>query len=336
MAVIHRFWRVSFGGSVFEHATGMSIDFSQRLGPEPLVLRRADARQNGVPIQELLSGRYQRLFYDAYVPSAVRVTPLLKARVALRLLPQAARISHHTAVQLWGGIAPQSPEVHVTMTEPGLRCRREGIAAHFANAGDEASFHQGVALSTPTRAFLELAAAGVSLVDLVIAGDSLVRATKFMPQEFVDAAEASNGKRVRLARRAARLVRAGVDSPMETRLRLLVVFAGLPEPEVNLILRDEHGDWQRRFDMCYRDLRLIIEYDARQHAEDDDQWGRDIERREELDRLGWRLIIIRANGIYGDPERTLRRIQEALRDRGATGVPSRFKAEWMRHFPARP
>jgi len=46
-------------------------------------------------------------------------------------------------------------------------------------------------------------------------------------------------------------VRIGVDSPLETRLRLLIVLAGLPEPKVNHQLRDQHGDVVMRFDLSY-------------------------------------------------------------------------------------
>jgi hypothetical protein len=75
-------------------------------------------------------------------------------------------------------------------------------------------------------AFLGLASIGVSLVDLVIAGDNLIKANGLAPQKFVAAAEAYQGRNARRARRAASLVRAAVDSPMETRIRLLIVFAG--------------------------------------------------------------------------------------------------------------
>ena len=51
-----------------------------------------------------------------------------------------------------------------------------------------------------------------------------------------DAALAWHGRGAKLARRAARFVRDGVDSAMETRLRMLLVLAGLPAPEVNFIL----------------------------------------------------------------------------------------------------
>lgn len=309
--------------------------FSTSAGNGPVVLRRADARRAGIPIQELLSRSYQRVFFDAYVPSGIVISPALRARVALQLLPQVGHVSHHTAVQLWGGIAPYSADTHVTVRERVHRTRRAGIAAQYDPVVRPTALRQGMLVSTPTQAFLELAAAGVSLVDLVVAGDSLVRASDISPQAFVEAARGWSGRNARLARRAARLMRAGVDSAMETRLRLLIVLAGLPEPEVNVILRDHEGNWVFRFDMCYRELRLIIEYDGRQHAENGDQWGRDIERREQLDRLGWRLLVIRGDGVYAHPERTLGRIQEALRDRGARGVPSSLRTEWVRHFQTR-
>jgi hypothetical protein len=40
----------------------------------------------------------------------------------------------------------------------------------------ETTIRDGVSISTPVQAFLELASVGVSLLDLVIAGDSLVKA----------------------------------------------------------------------------------------------------------------------------------------------------------------
>ena len=47
-----------------------------------------------------------------------------------------------------------------------------------------------------------------------------------------------------------------------------------------------------RFDLCYPSLKLIIEYDGRRHAEDSDQWLHDLKRREALDRMGWRILVV--------------------------------------------
>jgi len=165
----------------------------------------------------------------------------------------------------------------------------------------------------------------------VIAGDSLVKATRLEPDALIEAADTWLGRHAKRARRAARLVRKGVDSPMETRLRLLIVLAGLPEPEVNFILRAPDGSWRRRFDLCYPGYRLIIEYDGRKHAFDQEQWSGDLTRREELDELEWRIIVVESSGIYADPLHTLLRVRTALQSRGVR-VPKTFKLEWTRHF----
>lgn len=167
----------------------------------------------------------------------------------------------------------------------------------------------------------------------MVAGDSLAKARDLPPETFVAAAKAWRGRGARMAREAAKLVRSGVDSPMETKLRLLVVFAGLPEPRVNLILRGPDGEWWCRFDLAYEEGKVLLEYDGRQHAEDDEQWGHDIGRRELLDRLGWRLVIVRASDIYQRPEQTLRRIRQVLVERGVTDLPKVLSPEWSRHFP---
>jgi hypothetical protein len=71
------------------------------------------------------------------------------------------------------------------MTTREARCRRAGVAAHLGAATAETTIRDGVPISTPVQAFLELASVGVSLVDLVIAGDSLVKANDLDPQQFV-------------------------------------------------------------------------------------------------------------------------------------------------------
>jgi very-short-patch-repair endonuclease len=295
---------------------------------DPVVLTRAQARASGIKLADLRGPRFTRLFHDTYVPSSELTTLWLQAATVMKRLPAAHHVSHHTAVRLWGGVAPDDAGVHVSMLTREDRCRRSGVAAHLAGEGAAITTCRGLSLSTPAQAFLDLASVGTSLVDLVIAGDSLVKATRLEPDALIEAADAWPGRHAKRARRAARLVREGVDSPMETRLRLLIVLAGLPEPEVNFILRAPDGSWRRRFDLCYPGYRLIIEYDGRKHAFDQEQWSGDLTRREELDELEWRIIVVESSGIYADPLRT------ALQSRGVR-VPKTFKQEWTRHFAMR-
>ena len=63
------------------------------------------------------------------------------------------------------------------------------------------------------------------------------------------------------------------ESPMETRLRWLLVQAGLPRPQVQHNLHDHCGRFVGRADLYYPESRLVIEYDGINHrdrlAEDD-------------------------------------------------------------------
>jgi hypothetical protein len=52
------------------------------------------------------------------------------------------------------------------------------------------------------------------------------------------------------------------ESPMETRLRWLLVGAGLAKPEVQVDLRDSDGRFVGRADLFYRSCRLVMEYDG--------------------------------------------------------------------------
>jgi hypothetical protein len=296
---------------------------------------RREALARGLTDSDLRSRRYQRIFHGIYVASSVRLTTQLRGRAALLVSSSDAHLSHHTAVRLWGGTAPDSPATHVSGDDPNVRSVRQGIATHRKLDQAEVGSVFGLRVSTPVQAFIELASIGTNLVELVVAGDSLAKAVRLHPQAFVEAAEQWTGRGAKRARRAARLIREGVDSPQETRLRLLIVLAGLPEPEVNWVVWDEQGRWIRRYDMGYRDYKLVIEYDGRQHAESSDQWGEDLNRREELDDQNIRLYVVRHTGIYRHPGQTLEKIYALLEQRGAKDLPRRLNPQWSRYFPGR-
>ena len=295
---------------------------------------RAEAREVGISAKQLMGGRYQRLFHGLHLSAQVVATPTVRARAVLKICPPGSQASHFTAAELWGAIVPSQPLTHVSCPQPGWRTERRGVGSHRLSRHAKAARFRGMRISTPEQTFIDLAGV-LSLVDLVVLGDSLVKAKRTTPDRLVCAADEWPGWGSRPARRAAGFVREGVDSPMETRLRMLMVLAGLAEPVVNYTIYDASGRWLRRFDLSIPELKLIIEYDGRQHAENDEQWDHDIERRENLDGDGWRLIVIRSKGIYVEPRQTLERIADAMRAGGAPNVPRRFRDEWRRHFPGR-
>ena len=296
---------------------------------------RAQARAAGIRLREILGPEFHKILYDSYVSATVPITTRLRARAALDISVPGSYISHQTAAELWGGLVPACSDVHVTVPGEAPRTRRQGIKAHSTRGSTKTSTLQGLAIASPTQTFLDLACS-LDLVELVVLGDSLVKAKRVTPEDLVAAASEWVGNGVVRARRAARFARKGVDSPKETRLRMLLVLAGLPEPTVNVIIRNPDGSWRMRFDLSDPGLKLIIEYDGRQHAENSGQWRRDLSRREELDGLGWRLIVVTSDDLRDAPEAVLNRVRDALIDRGAVGIRRRFKTEWMRYFAPAP
>ncbi len=267
-----------------------------------------------------------------YVHRDTPLTESVRAAGALLLCAEAAAASHHTAARIWGGIVPDDGQVHVSTV--GVRPKVLGVRAHRAKVdGQECRLVDGLRVTAPAQTFLDLGGE-LGLVDLVVLGDSLVKGSWVTPEDLVAATSSFRGAGRRRLRRAAGLVRRDVESPMESRLRMLIVLAGLPEPAVNHRIQRQDGSVRFRLDLSYPEHRLAIEYDGRQHAESDVQWDWDVDRREWLDGGGWRIVIVRSKDIYSTPGQTLQRIISAMRDRGAP-VP-RLSDEWRLHFPGRP
>jgi hypothetical protein len=289
----------------------------------------------GLTARQLRGAGFTRLLHDVYISSAVPVTLRLRTRVALDLCGPGGHASHHTAAELWQAWVPDDAEVHVSVRRRQDRRKRQGVRCHLAHPTAEVVIQRGLPVSSPVQTFLELAKV-LGLVDLVILGDSLVHRGLVTPASLRVAAERWRGHRATEARRAAALVRDGVESPMETRLRLMMVLAGLPEPTVAHELLRPDGRRRIRLDLSYPGIRLACEFDGRHHATSSSQWAHDLGRREDLDILGWRLIVVTSQGIFADPAGTLARIVQAFHDVGAAHVRLKADDEWRRHFPGRP
>ncbi|UFS58909.1 DUF559 domain-containing protein [Subtercola endophyticus] len=127
------------------------------------------------------------------------------------------------------------------------------------------------------------------------------------------------GRRALLA--AAALSRVGAASPTETRLRLLILRAGLPEPELNVEMHDDRGRSLGWGDLVYRRPRVLVEYDGDQHRTDTTQYERDQTRIADLYDAGWSVIRVRKKGLFRDPAQTAEHIRRTLLTRGYAPPP---------------
>lgn len=123
-----------------------------------------------------------------------------------------------------------------------------------------------------------------------------------------------------------------MDSPPETRTRLLLVLAGLPEPVVGHDVSLPDGGWIARPDLSYPSYRIAIEYDGRHHVDDHRQWRRDIFRRENLAAAGWLVIEITAYDLHQRPLTVIRRVLSALHQRSHPQAPAAPGWDWLPYF----
>ena len=291
----------------------------QALRHRPFLVTEAYAL--GLTSAALRGQRFRRLFTGVYVCADLPLTPGLRVDAARLLLREPAAASHHTAAELLSLPVPASSNTHLVVPAGARRHRIAGIQVHRMRSAFSVREIDGRCTMTPAATFLALAS-HLTLVDLVILGDAIVRRGHETPQNLSAQAAAAAGRHIRRARHAAALVRPRIDSPMETRLRLLLVLSGLPEPRVNLPIHATDGRWLARPDLHYWPERVVIEYDGRHHIERERQWERDLARRERMERHGWRVIIVTAKDIYGNPAGVVRRVADALgvpADRVVTG-----------------
>ena len=186
---------------------------------------------------------------------------------------------------------------------------------------------RGVRLTDPASTWASLARRLPDVYDLVAVGDAIVRQPRIpgphgrferpplgAREELAGAIEA--GRRVGIARLrlALPLVRLGSASRTETWSRLVLIEAGLPEPELDVDIYDDHGSFFGCVDLAYRERRIAIEYEGDQHRTDPAQWQRDIEKHQMLADIGWRVVRVSRQQLFAETAAYVRRVRRLLAD----------------------
>ncbi|GAA1796030.1 endonuclease domain-containing protein [Agromyces lapidis] len=239
--------------------------------------------------------------------------------------------SHEIAAFLWGMPRPRRFEaadpLHVSSFVPERAPRTRGVVGHELRPGRaEVVGRSGLPVADAASTWLHLASV-LGLDDLVAAGDHLVLDPAVLelddprPYLGVDslraAADGFRGRGRRLAVEAVSLVRVGAESRPETLLRLLLMRAGLPEPELNFVVEGAGGRFLARVDLAYPEFKVAVEYDGDQHRSDSRQYDHDIARFDRLHDAGWHVVRVRARGLFRFPDETAARVERVLATRGA-------------------
>ncbi len=242
----------------------------------------AQARERGIPRGQLRGPAYTRPFHGVRVPSGVDLLPLHSS--ALALAPRLAEgqfFSHETALGEHGAPMPEwpyRPGLHVSAYRPAREPRTRGVVGHRLQLRTPAFTLVGdLPVEHPVRAWRQVGRLW-QFGDLVAAADFLIFRSLARADDLREEVRAMGDVRGGILMRALREVRFGVRSPRETRLRLLLNSAGLPEPEVAWNIFDDRGTFIAECDLAYPRYRVAVEYDGRVHAEDAAQFARDADR----------------------------------------------------------
>jgi hypothetical protein len=293
--------------------------------PLPEHLRNRPFSRKDLELARLSQGRLNRSDVTRPYHGVQTTTPpsTLRERCsayAVRMRPGQA-FSHSTAALLHDLPLPARLEateetLHVCCVRPAMPPRTVGVVGHRLTAAPVVQDLDGLQVCVPSEAWCQLAA-DLSLDELIAMADHLLtvsplteEATRRLLLRRIAASRRVGADRLEAALTEARRP---VRSPGETRLRLLLVRAGIEEPEVNGKVEGRVGRLLGHADLVWGSERLVAEYEGDGHRVDKEQFRRDIERYERFRDAGWEVVRVTADDLVGSrAARLVERIRTRL------------------------
>jgi len=213
------------------------------------------------------------------------------------ILPAGAFFSHATAAVVWGLPLPLrilrqvARALDVAVTDARRGSKAAGIAGHqLRSAMTQTRVRDGIPVTSPATTWALLGPL-LSVDELIEVGDAVVHIPRRYGMQrgtpadalatiaqLIAATEAGRRAGAKKLRAALQDIRVGSASPGETRLRLALVRAGLPEPELDVDVYAADGTPIGFTELGYPRWRVLIEYEGDHHRVDRSQWNRDIEK----------------------------------------------------------
>jgi very-short-patch-repair endonuclease len=231
---------------------------------------------------------------------------------ARRRLPSSAVFSGLTAAWLHGlDVEPCDP-IEATIANGAGVSSRSGVSLRRTTIPlDDAVSIRAFRATSIVRTLLELCGR-LSVTEAVVLIDMALR-LRATSCDDVTSWIANNPRwgGLRRLRQAACLADGGAESPMETRLRMLLVLSGLPQPQTQVPLHDHRGGFLGRPDLYYATHQLAIEYDGAIHRS---SLAEDNRRQNRLQQAGIRLLRFTAGDLLNSPETVVAQVRGMLAD----------------------
>jgi len=222
-----------------------------------------------------------------------------------------------TALQMMNVALPGRLEdwdrVHILVPHGVSRPIRQGVVAHRCVYPPRIwGSCWGLPILSPVEHWLQLRAAKID--ELVEVGDGFLRRRQpLLDMEEMKAtlSELAGRPGTQRAMIAMKLVRPGTDSLYETRLRLLLVRAGLDEPIVNCEVPCPEEGRIFHVDLGYDKEKVAVEYDGMVHVGSRAQMEIDANRRRLIQDQGWTIITVTAEQLR-TPDKIVRSVESSL------------------------
>ncbi len=269
-----------------------------------------EARRHGVSRAQLVGASWRRLGRGIYAWHGIAETPMTRLIAAKLRLPGAAVFTGRTAAWLHGMDLPPCSPIEATVPGNGSTSRLVGVVVRRCNIpAAETSIRRGLLVTSAGRTIADLTCR-LPLTDAVALLDAALHLRLVDNGRLRDwAGTHAHYRGVRRLRCALQLADPAAESVMETRLRLLLVLAGLPRPRSQVTLRDDHGLFLARPDLYYPGARLAIEYDGASHRQ---SLVADNRRQNRLIDAGYHLLRFTAGDVLDDPASVVSLVHRAL------------------------
>jgi hypothetical protein len=278
-----------------------------------------DAIAAGLLTRRMLTGpAWQRMLPGVYIHADAFQAADHGAwcEAAALLLPEGGAIGGLSAAHLWGaGLAGASTPVTVVLPRAiRLRRHRRLWVVRSSLPPDDVTRLGDLPVTTPLRTAFDVArllprAEAVEAVDALL-GQRMVQ----LPKLIEYAADRPGWLGSPRLREVLALAEPLTESPMESRLRLLIVDAGLPRPVAQHEVFNARGRLIGRVDLAYPEWRIAIEYEGDHHRERD-RFRQDVHRLNALRAAGWLVLRFTADDVLRHPERTAGQIVAAIGER---------------------
>lgn len=268
-----------------------------------------DAGRAGIHRWHLKGASWRRTGRGTYTWSGLTPGPLEKLAAAQLRLPREAAFSGMTAAWLHGLDVDPCDPVEVTIPKQLGVSGRAGLAVRQSSLEDVVKV-RGMRATSVLRTVAEVCCR-LNLIEAVVVADMALHAGVVSKEQLISWARGHAGRRgVKNLRRVIDFAESAAESPMESRLRMVLVLGGLPKPRAQHEIHDRLGQFAGRVDLYYEESRLGIEYDGATHR---NTLAQDNRRQNRLIDAGITLLRFTSSDVLDRPDITTALVRARLR-----------------------